>query len=307
MTGVDLEGAALQGTRLPLALILSLEATHAASVDLTGAQFLVEAGNRSVLAGADLSGIDLAGARFVGFPVDLESTKFIGASLQKTTSSSPISPARSSRCRRNRRLVRGRQPQRRVVSQATQNSPVTNLESADFIQADVSGASFQSADISNAVFNRVLAVGTDFSSVIATNARFTGAHIYGDGNAFQDARELTGADFVGAVLAGSVDGKGGFDLTGANLTNAKFDNAQCVTCDFTGSTLNGVSFSGADLPGAQLSGVTLQNASLFGAWLYCGDQNNDSCQRIPPSAGGTGRWRSARRRTMGRCRSPPRP
>ena len=279
MTGVALEGAALQGTRLPLALILSLEATHAASVDLTGAQFLVEAGNRSVLAGADLSGIDLAGARFVGFPVDLESTKFVGASLQKTNFQlADLAGAQFQGAVATGASFEDANLNGASFSQATQNSPVTNLESADFIQADVSGASFQSADISNAVFNRVLAVGTDFSSVIATNARFTGAHIYGDGNAFQDARELTGADFVGAVLAGSVDGTGGFDLTGANLTNAKFDNAQCVACNFTGSTLNGVSFSGADLPGAQLSGVTLQNASLFGAWLYCGDQNNDSCQ-----------------------------
>ena len=279
MTGADLVNAALAGAQLPLGLILSLETTHAANVDLNGAQFVADADDRSVLAGKDLSGINLAGARFVGFPPDLEATKFNGASLQKTN----FQLADLARAQFQSAVAPGASFQDANLNGAsfareTQGTPVTNLESADFIQADVSGASFQSADISNAVFNRVLAVGTDFSSVIATNARFTGAHIYGDGNAFEDARQLTGADFVGAVLAGSVDGTGGFDLTGADLTNAKFDNAQCIACNFTGATLNGVSFSGADLPGAQLSEVTLQNASLLGAWLYCGDQNNDSCQ-----------------------------
>jgi uncharacterized protein YjbI with pentapeptide repeats len=278
MTGVNLVNAALAGAQLPLGLILSLETTHAANVDLNGAQFVVEAYDRTVLAGKDLSGINLAGARFLGFPADLESTTFNGASLQKTNFQladlanaqfqSAIAPGAS---------FQDASLNGASFSQATQGSPVTNLEGADFIQADVSGATFQSADISNAVFNRALAVGTDFNSVIATNARFTGAHIYGDGEAFDSARQLTGADFVGAVLGGSDDGAGGFDLTGANLTNAKFDNAQCIACNFTGATLNGVSFSGADLPGAQLSDVTLQNASFFDAWLYCGDQNNDSC------------------------------
>ena len=153
------------------------------------------------------------------------------------------------------------------------------------------------------MFNRALAVGTNFSAVIANNTGFAGAHIYGDGRAFGGARQLTGADFVGAVLAGSEDGAGGFDLTNADLTNAKFDNAQCIACNFSGATLDGASFSGADLPGAQLLGVTLQNASFFGAWLYCGDLSDDSC-RIRAAASPSGRSSWALKRPTGRCLTP---
>ena len=85
----------------------------------------------------------------------------------------------------------------------------TDLEGADFAQADVSGASFEDADISGATFDGVLGVGTSFTSVIGTNASFNGAHIYGDGNAFDQARQLAGADFVGAVLGEARTGRVG--------------------------------------------------------------------------------------------------
>ena len=59
--------------------------TDQATVDFANAQFLSTAGNRAVLAGVDLHGINLAGASFRGFPPDMESTNFNGASLQKTS------------------------------------------------------------------------------------------------------------------------------------------------------------------------------------------------------------------------------
>ena len=272
----------LPGSTAPLDLIHLLADTDQATVDFADARFLVTASNRDVLGGADLSRINLAGARFVGFPPDLESTKFNGASLQKTV----FQLADLANAQFQGAVAPGASFQDANLNGASFSGTTTNLENADFIQADVSGASFQSADISNAVFNRALAVGTNFSSVIASNTGFSGAHIYGDGRAFSGARQLSGADFVGAVLGGSEDGAGGFDLTDADLTNAKFDNAQCIACNFTGATLNGVSFTGADLPGAQLSGVTLQSASFFDAWLYCGDEDNDSC----PTDSAFGGW-----------------
>ncbi len=272
----------LPGSTAPLDLIHLLADTDQANVDFADAQFLATASNRDVLAGADLSGIDLAGARFVGFPPDFESTKFNGASLQKTV----FQLADLASAQFLGAVAPGASFADANLNGASFAGTTTKLQNADFIQADVSGAIFQSADISNAVFNRALAVGTNFSSVIANNARFTGAHIYGDGRAFSGARQLSGADFVGAVLGGSEDGAGGFDLTGADLTNAKFDNAQCVACNFTGATLDGVSFTGADLPGAQLSGVTLPSASFFGTWLFCGDEDNDSC----PTDSSFGGW-----------------
>jgi uncharacterized protein YjbI with pentapeptide repeats len=263
----------LPGGTAPLDLIALLAHTYQATVDFANAQFLVTAANRHVLAGVDLHAIDLAGASFVGFPADFQSTNFNGALLQKTS----FELADLTGATFQGAQATGASFEDATLNGAQFNSAATILENADFIQADVSSASFQNADISQAVFDRALAVGTNFNSVIATNARFNGAHIYGDGEAFNGARKLTQADFVGAVLAGSEDGAGGFNLTNADLTDANFDNVQCIACNFTGSTLTGATLSGAFLPGAVLSDVTLQNASFDNAWLYCGE-SDDACK-----------------------------
>src|SRR5262249_13426482 len=122
--------------------------------------------------------------------------------------------------------------------------PQTNLQGADFIDADVSGASFASANLSaNAsgkltAFDRALAAGTDFTGVNARQASFVGAHIYGNGRAFDEATDLGGVDFSTALLAGDITQGGGFDFTTAPLSGAKFDGAQCVGCNFTSAHLD---------------------------------------------------------------------
>jgi uncharacterized protein YjbI with pentapeptide repeats len=264
----------LTGSTVPLDLLDLIARTYKATVDFSDAQFLVIADNRGLLAGVDLSGIDLAGASFLGFPANFQKTNFNGASLAGTSFElGDLSGATFVGATATGASFEGAN-----LNGATFTGATTVLQNADFIQSDVSGASFQNADISSAVFDGALALDTDFNSVIATNVRFNGAHIYGDGAAFDSARQLAGADFVGAVLAGSEDGQGGFDLTGADLTNAKFDNAQCVACNFTNSTMTGVTLTGAYLPGAQLTGATLQSASFDNAWLYCGDLTDSLCK-----------------------------
>ncbi len=71
----------LPGGTAPLDLIAQLTVTDGATVDYSNANFLVTASNDAALAGANLTGIDLAGASLLGFPADLESTNFDGASL----------------------------------------------------------------------------------------------------------------------------------------------------------------------------------------------------------------------------------
>src|SRR5262249_30240267 len=100
--------------------------------------------------------------------------------------------------------------------------PGTNLQQANFNDADASGAAFAGADLSAATFERVLAVNTDFNGVVAAQAEFNGAHIYGNGRAFDSATDLNGVRFTNALLAGAVN-TGGFDLHDADLTNAIFD------------------------------------------------------------------------------------
>jgi len=123
-------------------------------------------------------------------------------------------------------------------------------------------------------------VNTDFTGVIAADAEFNGAHIYGNGRAFDTATDLTRVKFIDALLAGAAD-TGGIDLHNADLSGAIFDGSQCIGCNFTGATLDGATFIGAYLPGAILSSATLDGANLDNAWLYCGAQDDSACQPGP--------------------------
>ena len=254
-------------------------------VNLTGARFLVDAGDRSRLSGAHLQNIDLTGTAFVGWPLDLSGAVLDGANLSKATiDGAELSGATFHNVRAPGASFRGaRLAGQNGQSGADFSGSQTNLEGADFVAADLSGAHFASADISGAVFSNALAVSTDFNGVRAENASFTAAHIYGDSEAFDNATDLQGVDFSGAVLAGDVTESGGFNLTSTNLTSAKFDNAQCIGCNFTGSTLNQASFSGAYLVGGVFANASLQDANLVNAWLYCGDTDNSACTSVQTS------------------------
>ncbi len=159
------------------------------------------------------------------------------------------------------------------------NSASTVLQDADFIGATISGATFQGADLTNASFVDVLANGTSFDSAIARGTSFNGAHIYSEATAFSGVRNLQGASFVGAVLAGNTDGSGaGLSFTGADLTGANFSLAQCIFCDFTSATMDDVNAIGAYLPGAQFGGGSFTNAQFARAWLFCGDPLEALCE-----------------------------
>jgi len=274
----------LPGSDAPLGLLYVLAHTYHGDVGLTDARFVASARDRGRLAGADLSGIDLSGSSFLGFPADLVKTHFDDATLAGT--SFKLADLAGATFKDVQAPGASFQDAELAAAggagAASFAGTKTDLSGADFVGADVSGVSFQSADLSRAVFNRARAADTDFNSVIATNAVFSAAHIYGDGQAFDGARDLSGADFSGAVLAGDTSQGAGFDLTDADLTGAKFDRAQCVGCRFTGSNLSGVSFSSAYLPGAVFSGArSLQGVDLADAWLYCGDLENSSCPVDP--------------------------
>jgi uncharacterized protein YjbI with pentapeptide repeats len=280
----------LPGSSAPTDLLYDITQIFHAQIDLTGTEFVSSYEDRALLAGKDLSGINLDDVRFVGFPVDLSRTDLDGASLQHASFElADLSGATLHNVKAAGASFRGAELQGPAsVGGASFAGSNTDLQGADFVEADVSGASFSGADLTGAVFSRALAADTDFNGVRAANADFDGAHIYGNGEAFSSATNLQGADFAGAVLAGNVDQGGGFDLTKTNLTGAKFDGADCVGCNFSGSRLEQVNFSGAYLPGAVFSGVvTLNGANFVNAWLYCGDLSDSSCSAVP---GQTGRW-----------------
>jgi uncharacterized protein YjbI with pentapeptide repeats len=284
-SGADCKTSPLfPGSSVSLELIKELYG-YGYDVDLAGADIVVLADDRAKLAGANLDGIDLAGASFVGMPVDLSGANFDDASLRHTSfEKADLSGATFEGADAVGASFRD------AILSAHGNvkgtsfaGSKTDLQDADFAQTNVSGATFQDVDLTGADFTRALAVGTDFNAAVAPNAAFNGAHIYGDGQAFDSATNLEGADFSDAVLAGDVGQGSGFDLTHADLTGAKFDATQCIGCNFTGSKLDQANFSGAYLPGAVFSGATLTGANFIDASLYCGDPSNDSCSTVPGS------------------------
>jgi uncharacterized protein YjbI with pentapeptide repeats len=279
----------LPGSTVRLDVIPALWQKDGYHVDLSNATFVVDASNRSALAGKDLSQINLSRSAFVGWPVDLSGVNLdeaildgatldfadlAGASLHGVHATTTTGPVTTRKAASFRGVSLAAHPDGLAATFAGSS---TNLQGANFIDADVSGASFTSADLSGAVFSRALAVGTDFNGVIATGASFTGAHIYGNGQAFDNATDLKGVNFSNAVLAGDVKQGGGFDLTHTDLTGATFENVQCISCNFTNSTLDQASFDSAYLIGAVFSGATLNGTDLYKAWLYCGDSTDSKC------------------------------
>jgi uncharacterized protein YjbI with pentapeptide repeats len=276
-------GALFPGSQVPLSALGQLLATDKArDVDVTGAQLVASGADRRVLAGADLSGMDFTGVNFLGEPLDLTGTRFDGATLTQAN----LALARLAGATFENVNAAGASFRDADLSGDGTHSgasfagPQTNLQSANFVKADISGGSFVGADLTGAVFTGTRGMSTDFSGVRARNAIFSGAHLYGNGQAFDNATDLENVDFSGAVLAGDPSESGGFDFTKADLTGGRFYGAVCVGCNLANATLNQASFTGAYLPGAVLSGATLSGTSLDRAWLYCGIAN-DGCTSEP--------------------------
>ena len=150
---------------------------------------VASAADRRVLAGADLSGVNLTSIAFVGEPLDLTGTKFDGATLTGTSFAlarlagasfvsviAPEPPSRTPTCR-------GTAPTRPPPANrllGAEDQPA----GANFGNANVSGASFVGADLSSAIFTGALGVDTDFSRRHRQDAGFARAHVYGNGQAF---------------------------------------------------------------------------------------------------------------------------
>ena len=193
------------------------------NVNLTTAIFAVDASDRSSLAGLDLSGLDLSKTAFIGWPLELSGTKLDNATLAGAilngadlggASLHNVNAAGAS-FQGARLTARGNLPA------ASFAGAQTNLQNAVFIDADVSGASSQRRRERRRV-RSCSGGGHRLQWRQGRKTSFTGAHIYGDGQAFDNARDLTGADFSGAVMAGDVSQGGGFNLTATDLTVRAF-------------------------------------------------------------------------------------
>ena len=254
----------------------------AAEVDVSGIglQVVASAADRALLAGADLHGVNLSGVSFLGEPVDLTGTNLDRAVLTGANFGlADLTGATLTNVSAAGASFEGADFSAQGAHPAANLSGSnTNLHTADFVNADVSGAKFVGADLTGAVFTGARGVDADFTGVNARSAVFSDAHLYGNGQAFHGATDLAGVDFTGAVMASDVNESGGFDFTGAPLTGAHFDGAVCVACNFTNATLNSATFTGAYFPGVVLSGAGLSLANFDRAWLYCGNLFDDRCK-----------------------------
>ena len=152
----------LPGSTVPLGPWIAFlrGASELGSVDLSNAHFAVDDTDSSRLAGLNLSGINLDGMAFVGWPLNLSGTTLDGASMQQTTLAlANLSGASLKNVKAPGASFRGATlAASGNLAAATFAGSSTNLQGADFVDADVSGASFASADLTNAVFSGVLAV-----------------------------------------------------------------------------------------------------------------------------------------------------
>lgn len=295
--GVCRPSTMFPGSRVSLSVVKDLivdvepiSGEPVAPADLSGAQVVSSPADFNVLRGLDMKGLDLSAVDVLGVPLDLTGTQLDGATLTDfnfalaTLAGASLTNVSAAGANFEGADLRARG----TLPAANLSGAQTNLQGASFIDANISGAGFVGANIGGAVFTGARAASspsstTDFSGVRATNAIFSDAHIYGNGQAFDSATDMSGVDFTGAVLAADASG-GGFDLTGAKLTGAKFDDVQCVNCNFTNATLNQASFTGGYLPGLTLSGATVTGASFDRAWLYCGSATNAWCKTNPANA-----------------------
>ena len=145
---------------------------------------VASAADRRALAGANLGSVNLTGITFVGEALDLTGTKFDGATLTGVN----FSLARLAGAIFNNVSAAGASFNFADLSGdpgANFSGMSTNLQGANFVNADVSGASFVGADLSSANFTGALGIGANFSGVTAPNAFFTGAHLYGHGRLFR--------------------------------------------------------------------------------------------------------------------------
>jgi uncharacterized protein YjbI with pentapeptide repeats len=156
------------------------------------------------------------------------------------------------------------------------------LETAKFVDADVSGTHFENGLASEADFSGALLEDARFRAATLRFANFTGALL--DGANLEEAdlwgARFAGADATDAAFKGTLLQEASFEgatLSGANFQNAQMKNANLRSAILRGADLRGVALTHANLENADLSEASLPRVDLAtcnlkhvriaGAWL----------------------------------------
>ncbi|MFV8755101.1 DUF2169 family type VI secretion system accessory protein [Nannocystaceae bacterium ST9] len=179
------------------------------------------------LTGADLSGMELAGADMTG--AFLESAKLDGADL------------------------RGAKLERAVLAHASLIG--TRLDEAQLVKANLGKTTLHDCSLARAELGEAIMVGADLTRANLAGAKLIGTDLGQAKFAATNAQgiEATGLNLMEADLRG-------VDLREANLTRANFLKVKLDGVDFSGAWLESCTFLACSARAANFMGATLTNA-----------------------------------------------
>ena len=222
-------------------------AADATAREITETLARARPGSVVVLAGQDLSFLDLSGLDFKA--ARLTAANLYGADL----SGANLRHTDLSRALMDRAIIVGTDFSGANLTRAVMRLPHSST-SPTFNRADA--PRFTGADLSYA---RLVARldGADFRAADMTKAKL---HPYGDQTQNTAARRssLIACDFSGAVLVGA-------DLSHSLLSFTNFANADLTGANLRGADLSRTNFSGARLVAADITDADLDGANLAGA------------------------------------------
>ncbi|MGB3267347.1 MAG: pentapeptide repeat-containing protein [Microcoleus sp.] len=212
--------------------------------------------------------------RAIGKILTVYSSQLNGADLSRTDlSQSPAGPAQfllvldkidlSGIKLRNSNLTNASLQETRFYGTGEDRRPgtfddwISDLSSANFEGANLTGASLKSAVMNRTTFVRAVMNKANLSNGILNGANLSSALLIGAN--LQQAM-LKDASFTGADM-------GSANLSGANLSGARLGKVKAQGTQLSLTNLSKSEWQGADLSGADLSGANLQNADLSSAKL----------------------------------------
>lgn len=216
-----------------------------AGADLRGADLTGARADRALLVNADLRDVRAAGASF--HQADLRRANAAGADL---------SFANLTFARLQGALLTGAQMPAAHLGDARLQE--ADLAGANLDAADLGGAHLEGAFLTRARLRGAQMVGAFLETTYLGKADLEGAYLF---NANLVGAQLPGARLVGADLSDTR--LAGADLSRANLSRADLSRARADRANLAGARLAGATLLGADLRTARLAGADLDGALAF--------------------------------------------
>ncbi|MGE0431412.1 MAG: DUF2169 domain-containing protein [Planctomycetota bacterium] len=281
--GADLANA---GQKLPDIAPAATPGRNLAGMDLRELPLQDEDFTDCILDGADLSGQQLAGVRFVNaslvgtvlFRAALDGCDFSGANLTAATLAEATATgavfSRATLARANAHAVVLDDSLLVGANLADADLTAARLARVGAQQVDAPRVLLDNADLTAAKFDEAQLARASLRNVRATDSSFNGAHaaglVAGGGtvaadfsNASMTRLDAPGSIWIGSTLTGAVLRRA--DLSDALLPGATLDAADLTACDLRRASLRNASLAGAKLKSANLFGTDMTGCRITGA------------------------------------------